>query len=289
MEIQEALVEFDKDNKDIGIVLSVVTVCFNDLANLQKTMESVLNQSIFKTKAEEIEYIVVDGNSKDGTRELLAEYCKSERKCFFSYVSEKDSGIYDAMNKGVRMARGKWIHFMNAGDLLYSENTYRNIWKQLQMEKADVLYGSIVKSGRYYEEVVHPERLEYILKRMPFCHQAVFVSRKAQQIYAFDMQFKLAADYDCLLRMYLDKKVFVNIKEIIAVYDMNGVSERNLYKTHAETHKSIQKNSAVKEDLNYRISKWCSGIRLWLIEKMPSSLRWRLVKIKRRMTGKKSI
>lgn len=111
--------------------VSIITVCYNDKENLIKTIKSVLSQTYTN-----IEYIVVDGGSTDGTKEVLAQYEKDVSKC----VSEKDMGIYDAMNKGIRMATGDWLNFMNAGDVFASNDVIEKIVSSGLMDECSFIY-----------------------------------------------------------------------------------------------------------------------------------------------------
>ena len=104
--------------------ISIVTVCYNASSEIEKTMESVLSQSY-----ENIEYIIIDGASTDKTLELVNSLASKYNSRKVQIFSELDNGIFDAMNKGIKMATGDWINFMNAGDLFYNENVIENMFK----------------------------------------------------------------------------------------------------------------------------------------------------------------
>lgn len=112
------------------VKISVITVCYNAVDTLEKTIQSVLEQTYHN-----IEYIIIDGGSTDGTVEIIHRYVD-----YLAYwVSEPDRGIYDAMNKGIERATGEWVNFMNAGDYFYNYDVISNVFKVLQ--KADVMTG----------------------------------------------------------------------------------------------------------------------------------------------------
>lgn len=119
--------------------VSIITVCYNDKENLIKTIKSVLSQTY-----KNIEYIVIDGGSTDGTKEVLAQYEKDVSK----YVSEKDRGIYDAMNKGIKMATGNWLNFMNAGDVFASNDVIEKIVSSGLMSESSFIYSDFYVKRR---------------------------------------------------------------------------------------------------------------------------------------------
>lgn len=148
--------------------ISVVTVCYNAADTIEKTMLSVLNQTYH-----DIEYIIIDGGSTDGTVEIIRKY--ADRIAY--WVSEPDKGIYDAMNKGIKVATGEWINFMNAGDSLFSRDTLQQFIESYP--HMDVVYGyaMYMTQGRSFRFKNSP--MSEIEKKMPFCHQAVFTLNSA--------------------------------------------------------------------------------------------------------------
>ena len=120
--------------------ISVITVVFNDVANIRATMESFFSQTW-----EDKEYIVIDGGSTDGTAEIIKEY--ADRLAY--WCSEKDGGIYDAMNKGIMKATGDWINILNSGDLYFSADTFTKIMTyNNDLLNADVIYGDSIQRSK---------------------------------------------------------------------------------------------------------------------------------------------
>lgn len=206
--------------------VSVVTVCYNALHQIEKTIKSVLSQSSC-----EYEYIIIDGASSDGTYELIKSYENrfERKKIKYVHVSEADDGIYHAMNKSVKYCSGDWVIFMNAGDFFYSENIISDLFSQCYDKKVAVLYGGVVKfdTKRNIEIKELPNDIEVIYKCMPFCHQSSFVRLSDFNVVGFDPNFKIAADYDFFLRLYLQGKMFLKIDCYISYFELNGISSNN--------------------------------------------------------------
>lgn len=144
--------------------VSIITVTYNAESLLERTLQSVLVQ-----RYADKEIVVVDGQSSDGTVAVIKRHAAAIQ----SWVSEPDKGIYDAMNKGVRMATGDWILFMNAGDTFASDDVLQRLFDAVDPAQADVVYGDVVKGG-----VVKAAPRQYRLyHRMLFCHQSVLTRR----------------------------------------------------------------------------------------------------------------
>lgn len=167
------------------IKLSIITINYNNVSGLRKTIESVKSQTF-----QDYEWIVIDGGSTDGSKELI-----EENKQYFSYwVSEPDKGIYDAMNKGTVLAQGEYCQFLNSGDYLIAPDTLAKIFsKPLQ---ADVIYGDVwfIKDNKVIEKRTYPDQMTLsFLFRSPLGHQATFVKTKAAQkhLYRTNIEFQL--------------------------------------------------------------------------------------------------
>lgn len=168
--------------------ISVITVVRNDVSHIEQTMLSVLNQTY-----PNVEYIVIDGGSTDGTVDIIKKY--AERISF--WVSEPDGGIYPAMNKGLEHATGEWVNFMNSGDSFADCGVLNDIFgKEGAVSSADnisLIGGNTVNFfADGHEEIHHAESADTIPHHLPFSHQASFTRREACK---FDTQYKYAADY----------------------------------------------------------------------------------------------
>ncbi|HAG69468.1 MAG TPA: glycosyltransferase [Lachnospiraceae bacterium] len=215
-------------------VLSIITVCRNaGQKALTRTMESVLAQEY-----KDFEYIIKDGGSTDETFETAASY--EERFALagitLKLVSEKDDGIYDAMNRAVRMSRGKWVNFMNAGDCFYNKTVLADIFKRSNYVNDGILYGDAIEYeyGHYYK---FRKSFRDIESTMPFSHQSAFVNRELMIRYPFKTEYRIGADYDFLLSMYEKGYHFRDTGVVVCIISKDGVSSVKLYDTFYETLK----------------------------------------------------
>lgn len=172
-------------------LISVVTVSFNAVTTIEKTILSVLNQTYTN-----IEYIIIDGSSTDGTIDIIKKYENKITK----WISEPDNGIYDAMNKGILEAKGEWIIFMNAGDCFSDSRCIENVFTNHIEEYVQMVYGDInyIKNGIIKKIKALPTKR--IKHRMPCSHQAMFIRRTFNDI-LFNLKYKIAAEYEIIHRI----------------------------------------------------------------------------------------
>lgn len=204
-------------------LITVVTVCYNAVNELDKTMQSVLNQIY-----DNIEYIVIDGGSTDGTVDVIKKY--ADRLAY--WVSEPDKGIYDAMNKGIKASTGEWINFMNAGDWFYKNTTLSEVFERGKNE-AGVIYGSVNMVYSTYSQIVHPQMKPSKKNPMPFNHQSVFVRTIFMKERPFDTTYKYVADYNFFFNI-VDTVRFVESEVIVSSYSTVGYSSQNIIAVNAE-------------------------------------------------------
>jgi glycosyltransferase involved in cell wall biosynthesis len=200
-------------------VLSVITVVYNNAADIGRTMLSVLNQTYLN-----IEYIVVDGGSNDGTINIIEHYESRLAK----FISEKDNGIYDAMNKGLALATGDYLIFMNSGDEFYANDTVEKVFAAYK--DADIYYGEteMVNSqrqslGRRRHKV--PDKFNWRSFRygMSVSHQAIYIRRTLVEPY--NPQYQLSADIDWIIRAAKKANKIVKIDGYVAKYLAGGMSK----------------------------------------------------------------
>ena len=208
--------------------ISIVTVTYNCISTVERTIRNVLGQTY-----PNIEYIVIDGASTDGTKEVIEKY--ADRLAY--WVSEPDKGIYDAMNKGIKVATGEWINFMNAGDLFANADTIEKVFSdKVYGNEVGVIYGDFIL--KYQWGNVYKRGLEDGSFR--FCHQAEFVRLGCHRVNPFDISHTIAADRKVLNEICSQgyHKEYVNIP--IAVYQADtGVSSQNRLRLYKENHKAI--------------------------------------------------
>ena len=200
--------------------LSIITVVYNNVRDIERTMLSVLNQSYAH-----IEYIVVDGASSDGTLEIIQRYQDRLSKV----VSEKDAGIYDAMNKGLALASGDYVLFMNSGDELYAPDTVEIVFATAP--NADIYYGETEMFNEAWQSIGKrrhsvPEKFTWQSFRfgMTISHQAIYIRRTLTEPY--DRQYELSADIDWILTAAKKAKTSVKVSGYVAKYLVGGMSKK---------------------------------------------------------------
>lgn len=191
-------------------LITVVTVSYNAEMTIEKTMLSILGQTY-----PNIEYIVIDGGSTDGTLEIINKY--KDRLAYF--VSEPDKGVYDAMNKGIAKATGTWINFMNSGDTFYEDNTVEKVVEKID-ESDDVIYGSYFFLSNGKMELRATAELS-ILSRgsMAFCHQSSFVKSAILKRKMFDTRYRICADYESFYSIWKNGGKFKKLPFAVSIFD----------------------------------------------------------------------
>lgn len=204
---------------------SVITVCYNAQATLEDTIQSVIAQTYHH-----VEYIIVDGASKDRTLSIINRY----RDRITTVVSEPDKGLYDAMNKGLRLATGDYVCFLNAGDSFHEDDTLQQMVHTLRelTELPDVLYGetALVDAEGHFvrmRRLQAPEHLTWHSFRqgMLVCHQAFFAKRTLAEPY--DLCYRFSADFDWCIRIMKKSKVLHNTHLTLIDYLEEGMTTRN--------------------------------------------------------------
>lgn len=200
--------------------LSIITINYNNREGLKKTIESVLSQTFT-----DYEYIIIDGGSTDGSRELIEQY----QDLLAYWCSEPDKGIYNAMNKGVQHAHGEYVNFMNSGDCLHNDNTLKEVFEGKEYEE-EIVTGQLLnmdtgKLLRKYEENI----LLYIVKST-LNHQGSFIRREWLQKYPYDENLKIVSDWKFWVEtIILDKARVRIIDTIVGEQDMTGISTNGRY------------------------------------------------------------
>ena len=235
---------------------SIVTVCYNSEKTIENTIISVLKQ-----RYSNLEYIIVDGCSNDATINLINKY----RERLNNLISEKDSGIYDAMNKGINVASGDYIIFMNAGDMFFNDNVLSEIAKTVNNNSCDVIYGNVVNEFRGKKHVVKAKDLTRIKYDMVFSHQSVFVKTELAKRLKFDTNYKYAADYGMLLKLFNRGATFRYVEIPISIVDVgSGATYDHFYSSRKEVFE-IQKSEGLA-DLKHRVYFVWTIFRLYAIK-----------------------
>lgn len=204
--------------------ISIITVTYNCANDIETTIQSVLQQTY-----PQIEYLIIDGGSSDGTQEVISRY--SQDIAYF--ISEPDKGIYDAMNKGIRQASGEWVFFLNAGDIFTTPQILERIFSQ-EWEAYSAIYGDIyeIRRGKpFHWKADCPFWLsEKKFHGMGFSHQGVFLRTSLAKSLPFDLNFRCCADYHQMTRVHQGGGKFAYCNEVIAmVIGCEGFSDQNVY------------------------------------------------------------
>lgn len=255
MELEVGLIGLNELEK--FMLITVVTVCFNAEKTIERTFESIISQN-----DKNFEYLVIDGKSEDRTVDIIKKWENrfKESGIKFNWISEKDSGLYDAMNKAISIASGDWIIYLNADDE-FNEKDVITFAKEHLHNSIDILYGdSIFVDKNGIATIRNALPIETIKKHLPFIPQSAFIKKSVQRDFAFDLQYKIAADYDSFLRMYLSNKVFRKIDYCFSKFYEGGISNQNEWETY-------------KEDINI---KNCNGIlkKKTLLQALKYIRRW---------------
>lgn len=194
--------------------LSVITVNYNNKAGLQRTIDSVVCQTW-----RDFEWIVIDGGSTDGSKELLEQY----QQHFAYWCSEPDGGVYNAMNKGIARAKGDYLLFLNSGDALYDENVLQTI--DDIHSSADIITGQAIRMDTNELLRQYDKNLLMQLYHDTLNHQATFIKRELFKDTCYDESLKIVSDWKFWLEEILWKKASVDVVDIIVTkQDMTGIS-----------------------------------------------------------------
>jgi len=224
--------EFQKKSVGSKPLVSIVTVVFNGVKNIEQTIQSVLNQTY-----DNIEYIIIDGGSTDGTLDIIRKY----EDVIDYWASESDNGIYDAMNKGIALAAGELINLLNADDFLEPAAVKLVTGRYLQYKKSCILYGH-----SYSIDDVHSVKARMFSSTkywlgMTINHQTMFVHREIYTTLGLydSKEYRYAADFDFLVRCFRNNVSFIRIEDCIVNYRNAGISSAG--SDHRKEANSINK------------------------------------------------
>ena len=261
--------------------LSIVTINYNNAEGLRKTLTSVASQAYA-----DIEHIIVDGRSTDGSVEVIREYEQSLASRLsplasnLKWVSEKDTGIYNAMNKGIRMATSEYIQILNSGDILFDSNVTKRMIERLDQinsqgeENVGILYGNMIKVNAQGKVVGKSGYTEYSLRQFyssTLNHDCAYISKDLFEQYGlYDEQLKIVSDWKWYLQAIGLGKVKPEYVDIdVTIFDDGGISETNLALRNAERRK-------VLEEVLPPAILWDYDTHAFEMEQMKRLRRWKL-------------
>jgi glycosyltransferase involved in cell wall biosynthesis len=228
--------------------VSIITIVKNDFTGIEKTINSCLNQSGIN-----FEYIIIDCESNDGTSEIIV----SHKNKISQYIRETDSGVYDAMNKGVQLSKGEWIIFMNSGDIFYDSKILNKIFC-CDLNQFSMIVGQWIESDKI-DKLFEPS-----LKAkfgMIACHQAILVRTQIMKRIKFNINYKIAGDFDFFTQiLHLEKSTPFYFKQPVAIIDPNGIG-RNKELYHKEYSKIILNYFGLISYLKYRLNHNLSKLK----------------------------
>lgn len=216
-----------KTNTAGNPLLSAVTVVRNDREAFVKTLHSIRSQPF-----ESIEHIIIDGSDSLDIETLMEPYLSGS----VTYLHEPDKGIYDAMNKGLALAKGEWVQFLNAGDTYHSSDTLQQMMGKDHVA-CDVIFGdSVADYGRFriYQKA---SAVGALWKGMPFRHQAVFFRRTVLGGKSFDLFYTISADFELICTLFKAKKRFKYVALPVVIYDAFGLSNQKMIKSYREQYR----------------------------------------------------
>lgn len=196
--------------------LSIITVNLNNAVGLEKTAESIVSQTFT-----DFEWIVIDGGSTDGSVDVIRKY----EDHIAYWVSEKDSGIYNAMNKGVKIAKGEYVQFLNSGDWLAESRVLDEIFTKNRHD--EILYGDVlyVNGKKVCEKKSYPKDITISwLLTDTICHQSIFIPKILQERFPYNENLRFSSDYEFLLKALLKSAKFKHVDIFVCGFDINGIS-----------------------------------------------------------------
>jgi glycosyltransferase involved in cell wall biosynthesis len=191
--------------------LSIITICFNACNQIERTITSVINQTY-----DDFEYIIIDGGSKDGTVELINKY----RNSISTFISEPDKGIYDAMNKGIKLAKGEWVCMMNAGDVFTNHDVLKNVFDEHIGNNIKFLYSDCYSFNSKGQKVLCP--LSY--EEGKLIHQSTIYKKELHSEYGYYIVSKPIIISDYLFFIQVPKDEVQKLHTVISIYEGGGVS-----------------------------------------------------------------
>jgi len=237
--------------------ISIITIVYNDVIHLENTIQSVVDQSY-----NNIEYVIIDGNSTDGTVDIIKKYSGQ----IGYWISEPDKGIYDAMNKGLLAATGDYVLFLNSGDRLYHNEIFQQLFDSKAETLPDVIYGETMIVAEDGAEIglrrlKAPEQLTWksLSEGMLVCHQSFLAKRNIAPYY--DLNYHYSADYDWMIKVLKNAKSIVNARQIVAAFLDGGTSKKNIRNSLLERFSIMSKNYGFVTTALHHI---VIGFRFWV-------------------------
>ncbi|HOF16310.1 MAG TPA: glycosyltransferase family 2 protein [Bacteroidales bacterium] len=231
-------------------IVTIITITYNAEIVIEKTIQSVLNQTY-----SDFEHLIIDGKSTDGTIAIVEKYEADIRNgnyaIFphqFRWISEPDTGLYHAMNKGIELAKGNYIWFMNAGDKIHANDTLEKIAKKInENQNPTVLYGQSLiidqndrPLGERHKIAPSDLHLNHMLNGLVVCHQSILVKRDKAPLY--DLQYRIASDYDWVIKVLMQSESNIYMDDYLSNFMIAGTSSVNRKRAWKERYCIMKKH-----------------------------------------------
>jgi len=225
--------------------------------------------SVFEQSYKNIEYIVIDGGSTDGTLDIIKKF--DDQIAY--WLSEPDKGIYYAMNKGIDLSTGDWINFMNAGDCFYQADTLQQVVNS-HCSEADLIYGHCqMIYGPDFSLIWKAKNITDLWKGMTFRHQSLFTRASVCKKLYFSLDYKIGADFAFIFSCYQNKFKFCNIDLVVSSVSAGGLSDTNIILALKETRRAVvQYNNTLKVNMYYRWFLFLTYVKIAVKKLLPSTI-----------------
>ncbi len=226
--------------------VSIITVTYDAADLLEKTISSVINQTY-----KNIEYIIIDGASSDNTIGILKKYNNSIN----FWKSEPDHGIYDAMNKGLDVATGDYVQFLNAGDFFFNDDSLKNIFQDAE-NHYDVIYGDIMLVDVDGQSLYHQKAMDFTLEKLKafgtgvLCHQAMLVSRDISPMYSTKYKYKGELNWYFDICSQKSELSYFHFKNPLVYYSLGGLGYKRFLSNRFEWYKSLYLRFGLRSIIN---------------------------------------
>jgi len=232
-------------------LISVITVCYNEEKGIEKTCESIVNQS-----NKNFEWIVIDGKSTDGTLDIIGKY----KKQIGYFVSEKDRGVYDAMNKGISKSSGKYLLFLNGGDSFVEKNILEKVSSFIKKDKlqSEIYYGNAIYGNGEVVDFSKAVLNKSFFLNKTISHQATFIKRQLFQKYGnYNPNYKIVADFDFWVKAIVKNKIKTKYLPIaVSIFNLEGIgSNYKLAKKQIEERNAVLQKYKLITPAEARIAK----------------------------------
>ncbi len=222
--------------------VSIITVVRNDVNGIQKTINSVKNQTY-----PNLEYIVIDGQSNDGTLEIV----KKNSDIIYKWVSAPDNGLFDAMNKGIELATSNWLIFMNSGHVFYNTQTIADVFNSELINPHDIIYGDVAYQFKFGNIIKRASAVSTLWKGMSFSHQSTFIKTRLFKQFKYNLNYKFASDFDLFYNLYKSKYQFGYVNVVVSKRKSTGNTDSNIIKSTLERYRIVKQKEKTFEIYPY--------------------------------------